>query len=132
VPVVFRSHLDMSLPWSRVALFILLINSNHSRSLSSTKSLLNEILYCSSLITSATVTCGSWAILKMVANWYLNGSWPIHVSYQNLIWVPSLIMKDPPDKTSSLIFIKPLPKWELYGLACNWVSTFEWRYLYIS
>jgi hypothetical protein len=74
----------MSLPLSRVTLFILLINSNHSWSFSSAKALLKEIVV---LITHHTCYHGMWVgtMLKMDGNCCLNGVLPTHVSFQNLI-----------------------------------------------
>jgi hypothetical protein len=46
-------------------------------------------------------------LLEIVEKWYLNGVWPTHLSLQNLICISSLVMKDPQDKTWSLILITP-------------------------
>ena len=54
------------------------------------------------------------------------------MSSQNLVCFPSLISKDPQAKTSSLIFINPLQKWESFGLAWTCSRDFELKYLFLS
>jgi hypothetical protein len=51
---------------------------------------------------------------------------------QNLVFSPSLTEKEPSYNTSSLIFMRPLKKWESYGLALTWERDFELRYLFVS
>jgi hypothetical protein len=51
---------------------------------------------------------------------------------QKRVVLPSLIIKEPFVKTSSLIFISPLQKWESYGLALTYVRDLDLRYLFLS
>jgi hypothetical protein len=131
VPDVFKPHLSMSLPLSRVTLFILLINSSHSRSFSSAKALLKEIVV---LITHHTCYHGMWVGNYVENGWKLLFKWSIAYPcvFPKSDLSSSLILKHPQVNTSSLIFINPLQKWDSYGWACTWVSAFEWRYLFLS
>ena len=57
---------------------------------------------------------------------------PTQVSSQNRVALPSLIKKVPLVKTSSLIFISPLQKWESYSLALTYVKDLNRKYLFFS
>ena len=75
-----------------------------------------------------------WLASYVVNWWILFSEWPL--AHPSILpksrLFPSLISKDPQTKTSSLIFINPLQKWESFGLAWTCDRDFVLKYLFRS
>jgi hypothetical protein len=123
-------HLNVSYLSVNCISINLLTKSCQDSKFSATKVLRKETLSGLKLNMSATVAFLLRAMLYMFEYCYFKGAVPNHESSQNLIWLPSLILKLPMLKKFSLTFINPFQNYESPGFLVTCVIALEPMYLF--
>ena len=124
-PSCCRDHTKLSL-WSCSWISITLATGwCHESKLLATRDLQKETFSGIELRTELTKADFFLTMLYRAGYWFLRGSFPSHVSSQNLIWDPLPSLNLPHLRNSGLTRMRPDQKWESLGEYSTWVRDFE-------